>query len=311
MQNKWKDLASSTAKCIALILLCTVYSVQAQDTVSLLVIGDWGTGGNGARQVGSAMAVQHAARAVDAVISTGDNIYPSGVKSVDDPQWVSKFERIFPAEKLPIPFWAVLGNHDYRSNPDAQVAYTGHLLSDGSRTRWHMPGRMWSTVFQSEDTKVGGDGSPVRVRVVGIDTQQLVGAVANRKVHLHWIDSVLSSAKEEWIIVIGHHPIYSHGLYGNTVVLVKHLAPLLEKYGVSAYLNGHEHDLQLMKRINSVRYIISGGGGGKRKTVPGLNSEFAASALGFFRLDFDAKHLRIILLGSDCRQMHEAIDPRR
>jgi tartrate-resistant acid phosphatase type 5 len=122
---------------------------------------------------------------------------------------------------------------------------------------------------------------------------------------------VLSAAKEEWIIVVGHHPIYSHGLYGNTVVLVKQLAPLLEKYRVSAYLNGHEHDLQLMKRINSVRYIISGGGGGKRKTVLGPNSEFAASALGFFRLDFDAKHLRIFMFGSDGRQMREAIDPRR
>ncbi len=278
--------------------------MSAQNAVSFLVVGDWGTGGKGARRVGQSMAGQHAEQSIDAILSTGDNIYPSGVKSVKDPQWKSKFESVFLADKLPVPFWAVLGNHDYRSDPDAQVAYTGHLLSDGAATRWHMPGRKWTTVF-------GKDGSRLRVRVVGIDTQQLVASTTRRKAHLHWMDSVLASAKEEWIVVVGHHPVYSHGLYGNTRVLVKHLAPMFEKYHVNAYLNGHEHDLQLIKRINGVRYIVSGGGGGKRKTTPGSNTEFAASSLGFFRLDFDIKHLRIRLFDSNGVLLHEAIDPCR
>ncbi len=277
---------------------------QPQNTISFHVVGDWGTGGKGARRVGGAMAGQHAIQSVDAIISTGDNIYPSGVKSVDDPQWQSKFERIYPAGQLPVPFWAVLGNHDYRSNPDAQVAYTGHRLPDGSVTRWRMPGRVWSTVFMRE-------GGALRVRLVGIDTQQLVAGAAARKAHLRWIDSVLASAREEWIVVIGHHPVYAHGHYGNTPVLVKQLAPLLEKYGVHAYLNGHEHDLQLMRRINGVRYVVSGGGGGVRKTSSGPNTEFAASTLGFFRLDFDAKRMRIRAFDADGKLLHEAADQHK
>jgi acid phosphatase len=165
-----------------------------------------------------------------------------------------------------------------------------------------MPGRKWSKVFRSES-------GAVRVRVVGIDTQQLVVSAALRNAHLLWIDSVLASAREEWIIVVGHHPVYSHGLYGNTMVLVKYLAPILEKYGVNAYLNGHEHDLQLLNRINNVRYIVSGGAGGKRKTVPGSNTEFAVSTLGFFRLDFDLKQLRILVFDSDGARLHESVDP--
>ena len=287
---------------LALMLFLAGTAALAQSRVSLLVVGDWGTGGQPARRVGEAMAAQHAVLPADAIISTGDNIYNSGVKSVDDPQWISKFEKIYPAARLPIPFWAVLGNHDHRGNPDAQVDYTGKKLADGSVTRWRMPARNWSTVFKSSDGKV-------RVRVVGIDTQELVVGEAARKLRLAWIDSVLASAKEEWIVCVGHHPVYAHGHYGNTPVLVKKLAPILEKHGVNAYLNGHEHDLQLIRRINGVRYIISGAGSGTRKTGTGKNTEFASQSLGFFRLDFDAQRLHIRAIGSDGLMLHETTDP--
>ncbi len=278
--------------------------VNGGNRISLLVIGDWGTGGKGARQVGAAMAAQHAESPVDAVISTGDNIYPSGVKSVRDPQWRSKFEAVFPADRLPVPFWAVLGNHDYRGDPDAQVGYTGFHLPDGSATRWHMPGRSWVTVLHSSD-------STLSVRLVGIDTPQLVGGSRARKVHFYWIDSVLSSAGEDYVVVVGHHPVYSHGLYGNTPVLVRQLAPRLEKYGVAAYLNGHEHDLQVIRRINGVRYIVSGGGSGKRKTRAGRNTDFSASSLGFFRLDMNSARMRVRVFDSSGRLLYQTVDVRR
>jgi hypothetical protein len=103
--------------------------------------------------------------------------------------------------------------------------------------------------------------------------------------------------------------VYSHGHYGNTPVLLKRLAPILEKHGAHAYLNGHEHDLQLIRRINGVRYIISGAGSGTRKTGTGKNTEFVSRSLGFFRLDFDARSLRIRAIGSDGAVLHEATDP--
>ncbi|MBN1448424.1 MAG: metallophosphoesterase [Bacteroidetes bacterium] len=269
--------------------------------ISLLVIGDWGTGGAGAKRVGSVMADEHQRLPVQAVISTGDNIYPSGVSSVDDPQWRSKFENIFPVDRLPIPFWAVLGNHDYRDNPDAQVTYTGHVLSDGSVTRWKMPGRYWTTVFHAVDGKN-------TLRVVGIDTQLLVGNRQTRVAHLSWLDSALTAATERRIFVVGHHPVYSHGHYGNNTTLIRHLAPLLEKHGVRAYLDGHEHDLQLIKPINGVRYIISGGGGGKRKTSSGKNTEFSSSSLGFVRIDLFDDRMRITYLDDRGKELYTATD---
>ncbi len=281
------------------------FSVTAQNgvdsVVSVLVVGDWGTGGKGARRVGEAMAASHGSGAVQAIVSTGDNIYPSGVSGVDDPQWDSKFERIFPAESLPVPFWAILGNHDYRKNPDAQVAYTGHRLEDGSITRWKMPGRYWSTRLRSPD-------GAVELRLVGIDTQLLVGNAGTRKSHLAWLDSVLAASEEEHIFVIGHHPVYSHGHYGNNRTLVRHLAPLLVGHGVRAYLNGHEHDLQLIKPIDGVRYIISGGGGGKRKSTPGKRTEFSASSLGFVRIDLRSDRMHIAYVDSGGKLLYETTD---
>ena len=54
---------------------------------------------------------------LDAIILPGDNIYPCGVKSVDDPRW----SVLQPLIDLGLPLFPVLGNHDYCGSPDAQI----------------------------------------------------------------------------------------------------------------------------------------------------------------------------------------------
>ena len=53
-------------------------------------------------------------------------IYDTGVESVDDIQFLEKFEQ--PYANIDVPFYVVLGNHDYdwgtSGKPDPQVAYT-------------------------------------------------------------------------------------------------------------------------------------------------------------------------------------------
>ena len=48
---------------------------------------------------------------------TGDNVYPCGVKSANDPKW----SVVRPLSALGVPLYPVLGNHDYCGNPDAQI----------------------------------------------------------------------------------------------------------------------------------------------------------------------------------------------
>jgi acid phosphatase len=259
-----------------MLLCCLAVSVHAQDRDSLrfLVIGDWGTAGKGQRKVAAGMAAEHRRDPVDLVVSVGDNFYPSGVKSTDDRQWKGTFEDVYRRENLPVPFWAVLGNHDYRSSPQAQVDYTGKRLADGAVTRWHMPSRQWVHDMRSPDGKVS-------VRLIGIDTPQIVGSASGRKTCLAWLDSVLQATTADRVFVFGHHQVYSYGHYGNGTILIRHLAPLLERYGVDAYFHGHEHDMQMVGPVGGVYYVVSGAAAGPRKTHLGPRSLFASGSLGF------------------------------
>ena len=48
-----------------------------------------------------------------------------------------------------------------------------------------------------------------------------------------------------WLLAARHYPIFSGGEHGNTPELHASVKPLLERYGVDAYLCGHDHTLQV------------------------------------------------------------------
>lgn len=43
----------------------------------------------------------------------------------------------------------------------------------------------------------------------------------------------------------GHHPVLSAGVHGSTPYLISKLKPMLEENDVTAYLSGHDHNLQV------------------------------------------------------------------
>jgi len=54
---------------------------------------------------------------------------------------------------------------------------------------------------------------------------------------------VCFSAK--YLLVGGHYPMYSAGLHGPTNCLIDRLYPKLTQHNVTAYLAGHDHNLQV------------------------------------------------------------------
>lgn len=76
---------------------------------------------------------------------------------------------------------------------------------------------------------------------------------------LHWIEETLRSSDADYLLVAGHFPIYSPCSHGNTPHLIRHLDPLLKKYGVTAYLSGHEH-CQFHYEHDGMNYILTGTG---------------------------------------------------
>lgn len=260
----------------------TVESFKDTASERFLIIGDWGAGGKFQRQVADRMRRKAAEEQCRFVLSTGDNIYPSGVDSADDEQWKTKFENVYTGEALNIPWYAVLGNHDYRGDVDAQIAYGGR------NPRWNMPARYYTFRKTIEPG--------VDVDFFALDTQRIMNGKA-RGEQKEWLERELAKSTALWKIVVGHHMIRSHGEYGDQEVMIRHIKPLLDEYKVDMYMCGHDHDLQFLKAPDDhFHCLISGAGGGARHTAYGNNTLFAATNGGFAYAALDRSRFHIQFL---------------
>ena len=143
---------------------------------------------------------------IEAVVAAGDVHHFEGVRSVNDPLWMTNYELVYSHPELMIPWYPILGNHEYRGNTQAVLDYSQ------VSARWEMPARYYTKVLENDD---------ITVRLVMIDTAPLLdkyrkdtekypdACKQDMDKQLAWLDSVLTSAKEDWVLVVGHHPIYA------------------------------------------------------------------------------------------------------
>ncbi|MEP7219718.1 MAG: metallophosphoesterase, partial [Bacteroidota bacterium] len=108
--------------------------------------------------------------------------------------------------------------------------------------------------------------------------RSVAGAAAEQRA---WLDSELGKSNARWKIVFGHHMLYSNGVYGNLKPLRAAFEDILVKHNVPLYMCGHDHDIQLLKPVNGVSYLVSGGGGGHRDTSWRDNTIYAATNMGY------------------------------
>ena len=74
------------------------------------------------------------------MLSVGDNFYPYGIKSTDDPRWETTFVNAYAAPGLQVPWHVALGNPYYRGSVRALIAYSE------KSARWRMPALLFSFV---------------------------------------------------------------------------------------------------------------------------------------------------------------------
>lgn len=271
----------------------------------VVVIGDFGEEATkpqeGAKAVFAAIKARHqrAGQAYAFGITVGDNFYPSGVSSraqLDERWQASGYD------SLKIPFYATLGNHDYRGSVDAQVVDNG--------STWKMPFTYYTFAsahsrFVAIDTDEGtlGHGNPFL----------LFGLIQRRwsTTQRDWVDSALQAhAGATWKIVYGHHPIYSDGAHGDSRRLLRSgsLRQVLRDRRVDLYIAGHDHDLQHHApgpNDERIHFIVAGGGGRETRSIARKRAAFAQSAFGFAELVIDEKTLTFRIIGSDGRVLHE------
>lgn len=259
--------------------------------LKLLFIGDWGRQGcAGQRRVAAGMASLAARWSCDAVVTTGDNFYDDGVLSVEDDHWALSFRNVYSTASLAVPWYACLGNHDYRGDPEAQLRYARR------DRRWRLPGRHYARLLPIDAEHT--------LHLIVLDTTPFVEAcwtgdtgceprpsVAARAAQLHWLDATLESSTARWKIVVGHHPVLSGSPYhGSTAELEDLLRPRLERYAVQAYVCGHEHDLQHLE-AGGVHFLVSGAAAEWRPTGELPQTRFACPGLGFLSAELGRAEL--------------------
>ncbi|MBV7530255.1 tartrate-resistant acid phosphatase type 5 family protein [Chitinophaga sp. sic0106] len=267
--------------------------VSRDNALEFAVIGDFGRGGEYFQKDVAATLAQ-AVTGINAafIVATGDNIYPDGVASPQDPLWRMSFEDVFYQYPLHRAWYAVLGNHDYHGNAQAQVDYS--RVSQ----RWHMPARYYA--FKRKIA--GGD----EVLFVFLDTNTLDPEAytspyakellaQDSTMQIRWLEKTLQDSAR-WKIVVGHHPCYTAGNRAlNTPHIRNSLEPLLEKYKVDMYISGHEHHLQyLHPQGKYTRHFISGAGSEANEQLqPRGAYDFFAPIQGFMTFSVTADNVSV------------------
>lgn len=239
------------------------------------------------------------------VIAAGDIHHFNGVASVNDPLWTTNYEQIYSRPELMIDWFPVLGNHEYRGNTQAVLDY-GQI----SR-RWMMPSRYYTKVFNKKG---------LSLRVVFIDTTPLINRYRkeyttypdarkqNNVAQLQWLDETLRNAHEDWVIVVGHHPIYAETSKSQEERddMQKKVLPLLHKYNnVALYACGHIHNFQHIRKSNDkIDYVVNSSASLARKVNPIDGTQFCSSEPGFSVISATSSQLNLYMIDKEGKVLY-------
>jgi len=228
------------------------------DQIRFIVVGDTGRDGF-CCQSDVALEMDRVPN-VSFVASTGDAFFNSGLATAHDAQVRTSWSDVYQSRR-PLPWYAVLGNRDYRGNVDAL------LELHASEPLWTLPGRFWDRVVKR---------GRVRLHLVFLDTTPMMARyhldTAPERAHvesqwprvdaqLAWLRGTLTGSSPGLTrLVFGHHPVYDSGSERDNALRAS-LAPLFNHSRVAAYFAGHEHSLQAHRPLHErTAYFISGAG---------------------------------------------------
>lgn len=263
--------------------------VPAPKPLRFVVVGDTGTGATAQFKVANAISAKCAADGCDFVQLLGDNVYESGVTSVDDPIWEEAFETPYAA--IDLDFYAVLGNHDYGGEGAGNEFDKGQHEVDytNKSTKWKMPSAYFHVV-------------KANVEIFGLDTNmQLYGRDEDQRRDVaEWLENSTAT----WKIAVGHHPYMSNGPHGNAGSYdgskrapdnganVKRFMDDVICGKADLYLAGHDHNRQWLNESCQGTELAISGAGSKVAALTGKNATlFSSMKLGFLYLVVDGNTL--------------------
>jgi hypothetical protein len=297
--------------------------------LSLLAVGDtgkvrpWRPFAEGQESVGRGMAAENARRPADALVLLGDLFYPAGLSSdelvfrvrhnlirpfctftgLGAPRSAEVADAcpVAPAARHPVPIYAVLGNHDAKSEESMTLLREAvPEFIDG----WHLFEEPAHTV------ELGSGVSLVLVDSPAIT--KLGTAEAARR--------AIERAKGPWRIVAAHQPmaIREGGRWSGWAADMRRAVQEADR-PVQLFISGHRHNLQLMtlEDPRPMVHVIAGGGTNRRPLdePPFVGRHFAIPTTGFTRIDLvesgDDAFLEVSLFTVPRYPIHSWIGPTR
>lgn len=224
-----------------------------------VAMGDGGEGNTEQFAVSNAVEmVCQDAGGCDFVLYLGDNFYDDGVSSVDDMQFITKFEE--PYANLDLPFWVVLGNHDYGEISNSWDKAMYELAYAETSDKFNLPA-IWY------------DFEHKGVHFFGLDTNHLMWD-RETSTQQGWLDGavadMVAADTAAWSFAFGHHPYLSNGSHGNagryegltaTIfagLTVKEFFDQSVCGKVDGYLSGHDHNRQHFAQTCGTHFWVTG-----------------------------------------------------
>lgn len=304
-------------KILLFLLPLTAFTQTAQDwkamerSIGVVLANDLGRNGYyDQKPISETMAALCETVDVECVVAPGDIHHFEGVRSVDDPLWMTNYELIYSHPELMIPWHCTLGNHEYRGTTQVCIDYTR------KSARWNMPERYHTFVLTADDGTT--------LRFVLIDTTPLIdkyrtetskypdAALQDRDRQLAWMDSVLTAANEDWVLVAGHHPVFADTGKDDSerADMQKYVRPVLQRHSdkVAMYLCGHIHNFQHIRSGNGdpIDYVVNSSASLSRKKVaPTPGAVFVSGESGFSFIAADRHSLTLYMLDKEGRTLHK------
>jgi acid phosphatase len=197
---------------------------------------------------------------------------------------------------LKIPLYAALGNHDWRGNPEAQIAFTQ------KDPFWKMPAHNYSFHYPIE-------GAPL-VEVFVIDSEKFDEAGEA------WLQKAVAASTARWKILAFHHPLLDNG--EEHPADEKQLWPKLKKIvcnKIDLFLGGHEHIFShLQETIDGcpVEQVIIGTGGKELYGIkpippPGVKVFYSESRFGVGFFEISENRMKLTFYRADGTSSYHAV----
>ncbi|MFM1848902.1 MAG: hypothetical protein RL417_2376 [Pseudomonadota bacterium] len=215
-------------------------SANGYSAFTALAFGDSGDGGTAQYTVAHALERERAAL----ILHLGDLVYPRGADEHYDERFFDPYRVLLQRSAI----YPVLGNHD----DDNAATFVRNF---------HLPGgRSKSGTERYYSFSLGP------LAAIALDSNLPLEPNAPQ---FEWLSDTLARidrTKHRWIVVYLHHPLYSSGEHGSSLVIREAIEELLERGGVRLVLAGHDHNYERSEpgaRFggSGIVHIVSGGGG--------------------------------------------------